>query len=339
MPRWRLSPGAPNQRHRCLQLLPPECVAEGLAPGVSRSLRLPSGPRSRAPCWRTRRSRSTSWKTCSPPATSPEPGGSLAARGHPRLLQPARDRGFHLGRGQPFHRADGRCAHASRGCRGGLGRRTRELAAGVGCRLRPARRTRLCAHARRAGRPRYLRRVRATTRYPSAIPACASCRSSVPCSGPLWLARLCRGSVPAWAACRAFAARSGRSSACPVRSTAASSTAASSPGQTQRGAFAGLDLSLRAGFGLEGAMGEAGDGLVYGSIGIRNDSPSTNRFNNAVAQGRQLQRRHPGPRGTVLARSHALLCDPRRPAADVAALPHQSQDLHQHGGRRRPTAG
>jgi len=56
------------------------------------------------------------------------------------------------------------------------------------------------------------------------------------------------------------------------------------PGQTQRGAFAGLDLSLRAGFGLEGAMGEAGDGLVYGSIGIRNDAPSTNRFSNAVAR-------------------------------------------------------
>jgi len=51
------------------------------------------------------------------------------------------------------------------------------------------------------------------------------------------------------------------------------------PMQTQRGAYAGLDLSFRAGFGLDGVMGEAGDGLVYGSIGLRSDSPSTNRFN------------------------------------------------------------
>jgi len=55
------------------------------------------------------------------------------------------------------------------------------------------------------------------------------------------------------------------------------------PMQTQRGAYAGLDLSFRAGFGLDGVMGEAGDGLVYGSIGFRSDSPSTNRFNDTFA--------------------------------------------------------
>jgi len=49
-------------------------------------------------------------------------------------------------------------------------------------------------------------------------------------------------------------------------------------GQTGRGWVAGLDLSFRAGFGLDGVMGEAGDGLVYGSIGFRSDSPSTNKF-------------------------------------------------------------
>jgi hypothetical protein len=42
---------------------------------------------------------------------------------------------------------------------------------------------------------------------------------------------------------------------------------------------AGLDLSFRAGFGLDGVMSDAGDGLVYGSIGFRSDSPSTNLFN------------------------------------------------------------
>ena len=44
----------------------------------------------------------------------------------------------------------------------------------------------------------------------------------------------------------------------------------------------GLDLSFRAGFGLDGVMGEAGDGLVYASIGLRSDAPSTNRFNENV---------------------------------------------------------
>jgi len=52
-----------------------------------------------------------------------------------------------------------------------------------------------------------------------------------------------------------------------------------SPLQTQRGAVAGLDLSVRGGFGLDGVTSESGDGLVYASIGLRSDSPSTNRFN------------------------------------------------------------
>jgi hypothetical protein len=49
--------------------------------------------------------------------------------------------------------------------------------------------------------------------------------------------------------------------------------------QTSRGYMAGVDLSVRAGFGLDGVLGEAGDGLVYASIGLRSDSPSSIRFN------------------------------------------------------------
>ena len=52
--------------------------------------------------------------------------------------------------------------------------------------------------------------------------------------------------------------------------------------QTSNGGVGGLDLSLRAGFGLDGVMGEAGDGLVFASIGFRADSPSSNRYNNAA---------------------------------------------------------
>jgi hypothetical protein len=50
------------------------------------------------------------------------------------------------------------------------------------------------------------------------------------------------------------------------------------PTQTSKGIVGGLDLSFRAGFGLDGVMGNAGDGLVYASIGFRADGPSTNRF-------------------------------------------------------------
>jgi hypothetical protein len=50
------------------------------------------------------------------------------------------------------------------------------------------------------------------------------------------------------------------------------------PSQTSHGVVGGLDLSFRAGFGLDGVMGEAGDGLLYASVGFRSDSPSSNRF-------------------------------------------------------------
>ena len=49
--------------------------------------------------------------------------------------------------------------------------------------------------------------------------------------------------------------------------------------QAAKGAVGGLDLSIRAGYGIEGVMGDAGDGLVFASLGLRTDSPSSNRFN------------------------------------------------------------
>ena len=49
-------------------------------------------------------------------------------------------------------------------------------------------------------------------------------------------------------------------------------------GQTAGGHQGGLDLSFRAGFGLDGVMNDAGDGLVYASIGLRTDTPSSNKI-------------------------------------------------------------
>jgi hypothetical protein len=108
------------------------------------------------------------------------------------------------------------------------------------------------------------------------------------------------GLGPASAACRAFAARSGPFLGLSGSIDGRVVDGGFAPMQTQRGAYAGLDLSFRAGFGLDGVMGERGDGLVYGSIGFRSDAPSTNRFNDTLRRERQLQRRHPGARGTVL---------------------------------------
>jgi len=51
--------------------------------------------------------------------------------------------------------------------------------------------------------------------------------------------------------------------------------------QTSNGWIGGLDLAFRAGLGLEGVMGDAGDGLVYAQVGFRVDSASTNKFSDS----------------------------------------------------------
>jgi hypothetical protein len=48
------------------------------------------------------------------------------------------------------------------------------------------------------------------------------------------------------------------------------------PSVTSSGWIGGADLSLRAGLGLDGVIGESGDGLVFASIGLRGDTKSSN---------------------------------------------------------------
>lgn len=48
------------------------------------------------------------------------------------------------------------------------------------------------------------------------------------------------------------------------------------------GFVGGADLSLRLGYGLEGVIGEEGDGLVYFSVGYSGDTPSTNKYTEAA---------------------------------------------------------
>jgi hypothetical protein len=47
------------------------------------------------------------------------------------------------------------------------------------------------------------------------------------------------------------------------------------PSVASRGWIGGADLSLRAGVGLDGVIGESGDGLVFASLGLRSDTGSS----------------------------------------------------------------
>ena len=48
------------------------------------------------------------------------------------------------------------------------------------------------------------------------------------------------------------------------------------PEVADNGALFGADLSFRAGLGLDGVLGESGDGLVFASVGLHGDTDSTN---------------------------------------------------------------
>ena len=48
--------------------------------------------------------------------------------------------------------------------------------------------------------------------------------------------------------------------------------------QNNRGFIAGLDLGFRVGLGIEGALGDAGDGLAFLQLGFTADGPSTNKI-------------------------------------------------------------
>jgi len=56
------------------------------------------------------------------------------------------------------------------------------------------------------------------------------------------------------------------------------------PSENQGGWISGLDIGFRAGLGLEGTMGSSGDGLVFGQIGLRSDTASTNDAENTALE-------------------------------------------------------
>jgi len=78
------------------------------------------------------------------------------------------------------------------------------------------------------------------------------------------------------------------------------------PSQNQGGWISGLDIGFRAGLGLEGTMGSSGDGLVFGQIGLRADTASTNNAKDTVLEnlGGSLSAAIPA-RGSLSARIRA----------------------------------
>jgi hypothetical protein len=56
--------------------------------------------------------------------------------------------------------------------------------------------------------------------------------------------------------------------------------------QRSGGFIAGADLSVRIGYGLEGVLDEAGDGLIFLGLGIRGDSPSSSKYSD-TSSGQQ----------------------------------------------------
>lgn len=48
------------------------------------------------------------------------------------------------------------------------------------------------------------------------------------------------------------------------------------------GVIGGVDLSFRVGLGLDGVLGDSGDGLTYLAVGLRGDSSSTNSFSQSA---------------------------------------------------------
>ena len=88
------------------------------------------------------------------------------------------------------------------------------------------------------------------------------------------------------------------------------------PSVTSNGWIGGADLSLRAGLGLDGVIGESGDGLVFASLGVRGDTRSSNTL---PVSSPALEAAGGAVRGPIALRhlhpaAHAVLPHPGRPA-------------------------
>ena len=106
--------------------------------------------------------------------------------------------------------------------------------------------------------------------------------------------------------------------------------------QTTDGAIGSLEVALRLGFGLEGVLNEAGDGLVSLDLGVRLDSASTMKITEipTLAQGGAITAAIPS-RSAFTARLRIRLAYSRGPAVGVAAPGDRSRHVCQDGRGRQ----
>ena len=90
-----------------------------------------------------------------------------------------------------------------------------------------------------------------------------------------------------------------------------------SAGETTGGAIGVLDVGLRLGLGLEGVMGESGDGLVFLDLGLRHDTASSMSFsdNPTLVETGAITAAIPARFRPHPPRARAFLAGARRPGA------------------------
>ena len=197
-------------------------------------------------------------------------GRRLATQGHARLLQRRRPGSLHLEGRQRIDGADGGRAHAARGCRARGQRGAHEPG----------------AIDRPCGRPRCTARVPYTPAAPASPTRSTSARTNVRATRtgvrvtPEAFAQAARGARatpvpglgPGLGSMPRFRAEVGPFVGFAGAMDCARVDGGYDPTVTDDGSIAGAELSLRAGLGLDGVLGESGDGLVFVSLGVRGDT-------------------------------------------------------------------
>ena len=103
------------------------------------------------------------------------------------------------------------------------------------------------------------------------------------------------------------------------------------------GIIAGVELAARVGLGLEGVMGDAGDGLVFFSLGLRGDFASTNSVSDSelASQAGSLAAAIPSRAGVTARLRMPFYSDTRRPPVPRPALLDRARTLPRNSRHRQ----
>ena len=255
-------------------------------------------------------------------------GRCVAAQGHARLLQPERDGGVHVEGARAHDRADGRCAHAPAGRRARRRFGPQEHRTGARCAAgrRSTRRPNSSVHA--AASQTSSTSARASPFPTGRRPGGGRTSPYAPVLGDVLLEDACTGPrARARGAAALRAAKSGLSSA--LRIAQRPGVNGGFEGSQNEPASSRRRHGFRVGLGLEGALGDSGDGLAFLQLGVSADAASTNKFADTPtgAAGRRLSAAIPARTRSVDANPPALLPHPGRSGVAVADAPHRPREV------------